>query len=99
VAINADEESKSEPPDLIAALAPFVDGSESGESSLELLSGPLVDMMTQESESDRGPGQPESDRVTNDELQAVGSLTGDPACGKQFVDMHDMHDQLVSIPG
>jgi len=55
---------------------------------LELLSGLLVDTVTQESKSDRGPGQPETDQLTYNELPAVGSLTGDPACGKQSVDTH-----------
>jgi len=57
---NADEESESEPPDLITAPDPFTDSSESNGSSLERLNGPLlrvivslVDTMTRKSESDR----------------------------------------------
>jgi len=53
---NADEESESEPPDLIEAPGPCIDTSDSGESSLELLNVLLDDMLTHGSESDRGPG-------------------------------------------
>ena len=80
---NADEESESALP---AVLDPLGDNSDSGESSLERLNGPLVDTLTQASESDRGPSQLASDRVTYDELQTVGNQPSDPGCGKRLID-------------
>ena len=97
---NADEESESEPPELIVAPDPLGDNTDSGESSVELLNVPLVDTLTHTSKNDRGPSLPLHDKVTYDKLQAVGRWPSGPVCDEQLIDTPDTDtsDQIADTP-